>query len=318
VSAPILLTGASGLIGGALAASLREEKRPLRLVSRAPARLSGGEDVESVDWNGIDLEPRALAGAEAVVHLAGEPIFGGLPTRGRRERIWASRIDSTRSLVRRVGELPSSERPRVLVCASAVGFYGDRGEEELREEAAPGEGFLADLCVAWEEPPKRAAEHGLRVARLRFAVVLSRRGGALPMLALAFRAGLGGRIGSGRQWFPWLHLDDAVALLRLALDDARADGALNAAAPGVVRNADFTRAVARAVRRPAWIPLPAFAVRLGLRDLAGEFLGSRRVVPARASALGHRFLRPELSSALEAELQKGTDLPLQKRPARKN
>jgi uncharacterized protein (TIGR01777 family) len=303
MTSPVLLTGASGLIGRALAAALRDEKRPLRLVSRSPARLAAGEGVEAVGWDGLDLAPRALAGAEAVVHLAGEPIFGGLPTRGRRERIWASRIDSTRSLVRRIGELPTSERPRTLVCASAVGFYGDRGEEELREEAAPGEGFLADLCVAWEEEASRAAQHGLRVARLRFGVVLSRRGGALPMLARAFRAGLGGRIGSGRQWFPWIHLDDAVALARLALDDARADGALNATSPGVLRNADFTRAVASAVRRPALIPLPAFAVRLALRDLAGEFLGSRRVVPARAQALGQRFAHPDLASALAAELR---------------
>jgi hypothetical protein len=156
--------------------------------------------------------------------------------------------------------------------------------------------------MAWEKEARRALEHGLRVARLRFAVVLSRAGGALPRLSLAFRAGLGGRLGSGRQWFAWIHLDDAVGLVRLALDDARVEGALNAAAPGVVRNADFTREVARAVRRPALLPVPAFALRLALRDLAGELLGSRRVVPARASALGYRFVHPDLASALAAEL----------------
>jgi hypothetical protein len=304
MSGPVLVTGASGLIGGALAASLRDEKWALRLVSRDPGRLAAGEGVEAVGWDGRELEPRALAGAEAVVHLAGEPVFGGPPTRARRERIWSSRVDSTKSLVRALGALDAGERPRVLVCASAVGYYGDRGEEELREEAPPGAGFLADLCVAWEEQARRAAEHGLRVARLRFGVVLSRRGGALPLLARAFRAGLGGRIASGRQWFPWLHLDDAVGLVRLALGDARADGALNAVAPSPVRNADFTRAVAVAVRRPALVPLPAFAVRLGLRELAGEFLGSRRVLPARAQALGHRFAHPDLAGALSAELRR--------------
>lgn len=303
VSGPVLVTGASGLVGGALAKRLAGEKRRLRLVSRAPARLPAREGVEAVGWDGLDLAASALSGAAAVVHLAGEPIFGGVPTRGRRDRIWTSRIDSTRQLVRRIGELPPAERPRVLVCASAVGYYGDRGETELDEQAAPGDGFLADLCVAWEEEAQRAQGHGLRVARLRFAVVLSRAGGALPPLSLAFRAGLGGRLGSGRQWFPWIHLDDVVGLLRLALDDARADGALNAAAPGMVRNADLAREVARALHRPALLPVPAFAVRLALRDLAGELLDSRRVVPARAAALGYRFAHPDLPSALTAELK---------------
>jgi uncharacterized protein (TIGR01777 family) len=303
VSDPVLITGASGLVGGALARRLADEKRRLRLVSRAPARLPASEGVEAVGWDGLELAASALAGAAAVVHLAGEPIFGGVPTRARRERIWTSRVDSTRRLVQRIGELPPAERPRVLVCASAVGYYGDRGEAELREEAAPGDGFLADLCVAWEAEAQRAQAHGLRVARLRFAVVLSRAGGALRPLSLAFRAGLGGRLGSGRQWFPWIHLDDAVGLLRLALDEARADGALNAAAPGVVRNADLTREVARALRRPALLPVPAFAVRLALRDLASELLGSRRVVPARAAALDYRFAHPDLASALTAELR---------------
>ena len=302
MSGPILITGASGLVGGALAGRLAGEKRPLRLVSRAPARLPAREGIEAVGWDGLDLASSALAGAAAVVHLAGEPIFGGVPTRARRARLWTSRIDSTRQLVRRIGELPPGERPRVLVCASAVGYYGDRGEAVLDEEAAPGEGFLAELCVAWEEEARRAGEHGLRVARLRFAVVLSRGGGALPPLSRLFRAGLGGRLGSGGQWFPWLHLDDAVGLLRLALDDARADGALNAAAPGAVNNADLTRAVAHAVRRPALLPVPAFAVRLALGDLAGELLGSRRVVPARAAALGYRFAWPDLAPALATEL----------------
>jgi uncharacterized protein (TIGR01777 family) len=302
VNAPVLVTGASGLVGRALVARLAEEKRSLRLVSRSPERLAAREGIGTVGWDGRELAASALAGAEAVVHLAGEPIFGGLPTRARRERMWTSRIDSTRNLVRRIGSLAASERPRVLISASAAGYYGDRGEAELDEAAEPGSGFLADLCVAWEEEAQRAREHGLRVARMRFAVVLSRAGGALPVLSRAFRAGLGGRLGSGRQWFPWVHLADAVGLVRLALEDARADGAINVVAPGVLRNAGFTREVARAVHRPALLPAPAFAVRLALRDLASEFLGSRRVVPARARALAYRFAQPELGPALAAEL----------------
>jgi uncharacterized protein len=301
MSGPVLITGASGLVGGALAARLRGEGRRLRLASRTPARLATGPGVEAVGWDGRDLPRSALSGSEAVVHLAGEPIFG-LPTRARRERIWASRIDSTKSLVRRIAELPSSERPRTLVCASAVGFYGDRGEEPLSEAAAPGQGFLAELCVAWEDEARQAEPLGVRVVQLRSGVVLSLEGGALPVLSRVFRAGLGGRIGGGRQWFSWVHLDDAVALVRLALDDARTSGPLNNVSPGTVRNRDFTRALARAVHRPALLPAPAFAVRLALRDLAGELLGSRRVLPALAETLGYRFTHPDLASSLAAEL----------------
>jgi hypothetical protein len=305
VSAAVLITGASGLIGAALVAQLRAAGRPLRLVSRTPKRIATGPHDLAIPWDGVTLGANALEGAGAVVHLAGEPIFGGLPTRARRERMWISRIDSTRRLVERVAELPASRRPGVLVCASAVGFYGDRGEEELREDAGPGEGFLADLCVAWEEEAERAAALGVRVARLRFGVVLSRRGGALPALARAFRLGLGGRIGSGRQWFPWIALDDAAALTLRALDDFDFRGAFNAVAPEPVRNAEFARALARAVRRPALVPAPAFALRLALGDLAGELLDSRRVAPARARSLGHRFGCPDLAATLAAELERG-------------
>jgi hypothetical protein len=303
VSGAVLLTGASGLVGGALAEALAGAGRPLRLVSRAPERLPARAGVEAVGWDGLRLEPKALDGAAAVVHLAGEPIFGGLPTAARRERIWSSRIDSTRHLVRAIGALPASQRPDTLVCASAVGFYGDRGDETLAEAALPGDGFLAELCVAWEGEAAAAAEHGVRVVQLRFGVVLSREGGALPALARAFRLGLGGRIGSGRQWFAWIHRDDAVGLARTALEDARLRGPLNAVAPDSVRNAVFTREMARAVRRPALLPLPAPLLRLALGPLSGELLGSRRVVPARAQELGLAFRYADLRAALTAELR---------------
>jgi hypothetical protein len=299
---PVLVTGASGLVGGGLVAKLRAAGRPLRLVSRAPGRLAAGGGIEAVGWDGLTLDARAIDGADAVVHLAGEPIFGGLPTRARRERIWSSRIDSTRNLVERMAGLPKGRRPGALVCASAVGFYGDRGEEEVREDARPGQGFLADLCVAWEAEAQRAAELGVRVARLRFGVVLARAGGALPVMSLAFRLGLGGRIGSGRQWFSWVSHEDAVALALRAVDDVDFAGAFNVVSPAPVRNADFTRALASALHRPALLPAPAFAVRLALGELAGELLGSRRVLPARALALGHRFAQPDLGSALARQV----------------
>ena len=297
----VVVTGGSGLIGRALVAKLLGSGFQVRLPSRKPDRLARREGVVPVAFEQL-ADPAVLAGTAAVVHLAGESIFGGLPTRARRERIWSSRIDSTKRIVEGIAELPAAHRPRALVCASAVGFFGDRGEEELREESPPGEGFLAELCVAWEAEAQRAAAHGVRVARLRFGVVLSREGGALPPLARAFRLGLGGRIGSGRQWFSWIHRDDVAALLRRAVDDPDFAGAFNAVAPEPVRNADFTRAVASALRRPALLPAPAFAVRLALGPLAGELLGSRRVLPARVLALGHRFVHPDLASALAAEL----------------
>jgi uncharacterized protein (TIGR01777 family) len=302
-SAPVVLTGATGLVGSALAKRLRGEGRALRLVSRSPRRIAVEPGVEAIRWDGISLDADALDGAGAVVHLAGESIFGGLPTRARRERIWSSRIDSTKTLVRRLAELPAARRPNRLVCASAVGFYGDRGEEELTDASPPGEGFLAELCVAWEAEARRAAELGVRVVSLRFGVVLSRAGGALAALARVFRLGLGGRIGHGRQWFSWIHLDDVVGLAHRALDDVDFIGSFAAVAPQPVRNADFTRELAHAVHRPALLPTPAFAVRLALGELAGELLGSRRVLPARAQALGHRFAHAELASALAAELR---------------
>ena len=298
MSGTLLITGASGLVGRALVAQLLAARHPLRLVSRTPERIPAAAGTSAIGWDGCTLGAAAVDGADAIVHLAGEPIFGGRPTRARRARIWTSRIDSTRSLVQRISELPASARPRTLLCASAVGFYGDRGEEELREDSAPGRGFLAELCVAWEEEARRAEQLGLRVVQLRFGVVLSRAGGALPVLVRAFRLGLGGRIGSGRQWFSWVQLDDAVALALRALEDARLSGPLNVVAPEPVRNADFTRALARALRRPALLAAPAFAVRLALRELSVELLGSRQVLPARAQALGHRFAFPDLPSAL--------------------
>jgi hypothetical protein len=299
---PVLVSGASGLVGAALVAALRARGERVRALTRDLTRIRPDPGVEAVRWNGLDVPEAALAGARAVVHLAGEPIFGGVPSAARRERMLASRVSSTKRLVAALGRIGAAERPQVLVCASAVGFYGDRGEELLDETAPPGTGFLADLCVAWETEAARAEALGLRRVSLRFGPVLSRRGGALALLAPIFRLGLGGRLGSGRQWMPWLHLDDAVGLALCALRDAGLAGPLNAVAPEALRNADFTRQLARAVRRPALLPVPALAVRLALGELAGELLGSRRLLPARAEAAGYAFAHPELAGALAREL----------------
>jgi len=295
----VVVTGGTGLIGARLAERLREAGCTLRFIARDPTRVQLRGSERALGWDGVHVEPAWLDGAHAVVHLAGEPIFGGAPTAARRERIWSSRVDSTRSLVSALAGLPSERRPRALVCASAVGYYGDSGDDEVREGDPPGPGFLSELCRDWEAEAARARELGVRVCSLRIGVVLAKRGGALGLLLPMFRAGLGGRIGSGRQWFPWIHLDDCAALAQFALDSEHARGPWNCSAPGSVRNAEFSAALAKAVHRPAFIPVPAFAVKAALRELSAELLASRRVVPAAAISAGFRFRYATLESALD-------------------
>jgi uncharacterized protein len=282
----------------------------VRVLTRNPARARlpvGGAErgeatAEAVAWDGTHAPRAALCGAAAVVHLAGEPVFAGLPTPARRARIYDSRIGSTEDLAESLGQLAPEKRPPVLVCASAVGYYGSRGEELLDESAAPGESFLARVCVAWEAAAARAALHGVRVVQLRIGIVLAREGGALPKMVLPFRLGLGGPLGDGRQWVPWIHLDDLVALIQKVLADASIVGPVNAVAPLPVRNAELTAEIARQLHRPAFLRVPGFAVRALLGEVAIELLGSRRVVPERARNAGFRFAHEKLSSALAAEL----------------
>ena len=298
----ILVTGSTGLVGSRLLASLRDDGLAVGAVTRRPERARFRDGVEAIGWDGVHVAPEELAKSGAIVHLAGEPVFGGLFTAERRRRILESRVDSTRALVRALGELAPDERPRSLVCASAIGYYGDRGEEELDEDAAPGSGFLADVCIAWEKAAEPAEALGVRRVSLRIGIVLAREGGALALMARAFRLGLGGRIGSGRQWFPWIHADDLVALIRAALADERYTGALNGVAPNPVRNAELTKALGAVLRRPTVLPMPALPLRLALGELAAELLGSRRVVPRRALAHGFRFEFEALARALAVEL----------------
>lgn len=298
----ILVTGGTGLVGGRLVEALRDDGIAVGLVTRRPERTASSEGLTVIGWDGVQLAPEELARSGAIVHLAGEPIFGGAFGAERRRRILESRVDSTRALVRALGELAPAERPHTFVCASAVGYYGDRGEQELDEDAGPGAGFLADVCIAWEKAAEPARRLGLRQVSLRIGVVLAREGGALASLARAFRLGLGGRIGSGRQWFPWIHADDLVGLIRAALADERYSGPVNAVAPGLVRNAELAKALGAVLHRPSFLPLPALPLRLALGELAGELLGSRRVVPRRALERGFRFEFEELARALAVEL----------------
>lgn len=300
----VVVSGATGLVGRRLVEHLAERGTPVTALTRDLG--AGAERVDGravlAQWDGTTFPAEALGGARAVVHLAGEPVFGGRLTAARRRKIFDSRIDTTRSLVDALTTLPEAQRPEVLICASAVGFYGNRGDDLLNEDAGPGEGFLAEVCQAWEKEASGADALGVRRASLRIGIVLSRAGGALPLLTLPFRFGLGGRLGDGKQWFPWIHLDDLVRLLVAALDDERYCGAINAVSPNPVRNAELTKAVATTLHRPALLPVPAFAIRAALGGLADELLGSRRVVPSRALEHGFRFETERVEDALEAEL----------------
>lgn len=298
----VLVTGATGLIGRRLVGALLREGFAVRALSRkgSDARLPSAVEVR--DWNGRTLPPEAAFRTRAVVHLSGEPVFSGRLTPERKRRIRDSRIESTRQIAEAMAELPENDRPESFVCASAVGIYGSRGDQVLTEDEPPGEGFLADVCVDWEAAAARVEEAGIRRVSLRFGIVLSRQGGALPNLLLPFRFGLGGKLGDGRQWFPWVHVEDAVGLCLAALRHDHYRGPVNVTAPNPVTNAELTRTLGRLLSRPTLFSVPAFALRLALGELSGELLGSRRAVPAAAQAAGHPFVYGHLDDALAAEI----------------
>lgn len=293
----VLLTGASGFIGSALTSRL--SKSGHRVVSLRRASV-GGEARPT--WNPavgqIQLEP---AGAlDAVVHLAGENIAQRWTTAAK-QRIRASRVDATRLLCEALGRLP--QPPRVLVCASATGFYGDRGDEVLDESSGPGTGFLPEVCQAWEASAGAARQRGIRVVHLRLGIVLARHGGALAKMLPVFRLGCGRRLGTGRQYWSWIALDDLLRVVERALQDERLSGAVNTVSPEPVTNADFTKALARALRRPAILPMPAFAVKLLFGEMGrAALLASARVRPTRLLEGGFEFRFPELDAVFKQEL----------------
>ncbi|NIP93040.1 MAG: TIGR01777 family protein, partial [Akkermansiaceae bacterium] len=249
------VTGASGLLGRAIVSLLRKTGREVVAFSRQPGSSNERRFAAPLDTSDLD----------AVIHLAGEPILG-VWTAGKRRRILASRESGTRMVAQAIRS--AEHPPSVLVSASGVNYYGDRGDEELSEDASGGEGFLAHVVCRWEDAAMAAAGEATRVVCLRLGMVLAAEGGAGKLLYRMFRAGLGGRVGSGRQWMPWIHIDDAAALFVHALDCEGLQGPVNAVAPGVVTNAEFTRAMARVARRPAILPAPAFALRAALGGLS--------------------------------------------------
>ncbi len=299
----IAMTGASGLIGSALAQSLAGDgDEVIRLVRRTPA--STGE----VRWNpaaaGGGLSPESLTGLDAIVHLSGAPVAGGRWTAARKRELRASRIASTAALTRAV--LAASQPPPVMLVASAIGWYGDTGQQEVDEGAPVGRGFLADLVRDWEAASQPAADAGLRVVHLRSGVVLSRRGGMLRPLLVPFRLGLGARIGPGTQYLSWISIEDHVRACRRLLTDSQLSGPVNLTAPSPVTNAEFTAVLARQLHRPAFLDVPGWLVRGALGELSGELLSSSRVRPARLEQAGFTFRYPQLGLAIAAALANGS------------
>jgi uncharacterized protein (TIGR01777 family) len=299
----IVIAGGTGFLGSTLVRVLGQRGHKVSVLSRRPSAPRSTPALYHWDPVRDELDPNALDGAHAVVNLSGESLAAGRWTPERKRRLLVSRVDPTRFLVRRWTE--RAPGPRVLVNASAVGIYGDRGEEVLTEESAPGVGFLADLCREWEAAALGARDHGVRVVLPRFAPVLDPPGGLLPPMLPLFRLGLGGPLGSGRQWMSWVSLADASHAVAEALEREEITGPVNVAAPQPVRNRDFARALGKVLRRPAFLPAPAPALRLLLGAMADEaLLTSARVIPARLSALGYRFAFDDLEGALRNALRR--------------
>jgi uncharacterized protein (TIGR01777 family) len=301
----IIVTGASGLVGSALVPALMAAGHQVTALVRRVSKHKPQAGVTEVDWNPAagQLDAARLVGHDAAVHLAGEPIAAGRWTDAKKQRIRASRVESTRLLADTLARLQT--RPRALVCASAIGYYGTRGAEVLTEESAPGNDFLAEVCRAWEGAAAPARAAGIRTVHLRFGIVLSKAGGALAQMLTPFQLGIGGPIGNGRHYMSWLALDDAVGMIEHALTDENLSGPVNAVAPQPVTNSEFAKTMGRVLGRPALLPMPAFALRFALGEMADALLlSSARVAPARLQAAGYQFKYPQLEGALRHVLHK--------------
>jgi len=291
----VTVTGASGFIGTLLVRRLLETGHSVHVLGR---RLSAGlpPEVQFSEWQTMDVEPPAesLASADAIVHLAGEPVAQRWTADARR-RIRDSRVNGTRNLVQALSKL--SSRPGVLVSVSAIGYYGPHGDEILTETAPPGADFLANLSVQWEQAALAAEALGIRVVLPRIGMVLG-KGGALARMLPPFRFGLGGRMGSGKQWMSWIHVQDLINLILFALTNAGLRGPVNATAPHPVTNTEFTRVLAAALHRPVIFFVPGIALRLALGEMATMVLTGQRVIPGAAQAAGFRFQYPDLAPAM--------------------
>lgn len=299
MSMRILMAGASGFLGTRLADRLSGDGHHVtRLVRRPPH----GADERQWNPTTAELDPAVVAEADAVVNLAGAGVGDRRWNDAYRRVIRSSRVDTTTTLAITIAGLPAADRPKVLVNSSAVGWYGNTGDRAVDEEAGPGKGFLADVCRGWEAATRPAEDAGVRVVRLRTGLPLHRQGGLLKPQLLPFRLGIAGRLGSGRQWLPWIAMVDWLDAAALAIDRADLTGPVNAVGPAPVTNAEFTRELARQLHRPAIIPIPALALRVALGGFAQEALTSARVLPGALTRAGFTYRHPDLASALHAAL----------------
>jgi uncharacterized protein (TIGR01777 family) len=300
----VFLTGGTGLVGSRLVKRLRERGDGVKLLTRRPdavrdkfagCDLVAGDPMTAGPW--MD----AVGDCDAVISLAGENIFGRRWNDDFKRMLMDSRVKTTENVAAALARQPrtAAGSAKVLVNATAVGYYGPHDDEEIDESWPPGNDFLAQICIAWENATEAAQSAGVRVARVRIGVVLDREGGALKAMLTPFKLGAGGPVGSGRQWMPWIHHADMVGLLLLALDRTEAQGPLNGVAPNPVTNKEFGKALGRALHRPAFMPLPGFMVRLMFGGVAGVMLTGQRVLPKEAMKLGYQFQFPTIDAALE-------------------
>jgi uncharacterized protein (TIGR01777 family) len=299
----ITLTGATGLIGPRLVRTLKQRGDEVTVLSRNAEKARDALGVQAVRWDPMagPAPAGALSGRDAVVHLAGEPVAQRWTDDAKRA-IRESRETGTRNLVAGIAALPAAERPRVLVSSSAVGYYGKHGDERVPESTPPGSDFLAGVCVAWEHEAEQARELGLRVVTVRTGVVLDAGGGALAKMLPFFRLGVGGPVAGGRQYLPWISAGDLAGLYLAGLDGDDWDGPVNGTAPAPVTNAAFSKALGRALHRPAFAPVPALAIRTLYGDMAEIVTEGQRAVPERPQALGYRFRFEDLDAALSDAL----------------
>jgi uncharacterized protein (TIGR01777 family) len=295
----IIITGATGFIGKALVSELLAQKHTVVLLTRDGKKYKSlpAHGIEIVEWNTDQFGDwcKAVNGADAVIHLAGEPIMAKRWSHSQKEILRKSRINSTRLLVQAIEN--AAQKPKVMICASAVGFYGAT-QNQVTESSPAGSGFLAQLCMDWEKEAQKVEALGVRVVNVRIGVVLEKSGGALQKMLPPFRFFLGGPLGSGEQWFPWVHRDDVVGLILFALENARVKGPMNAVAPECINMKQFCSILGGVIGRPSWAPVPAFVIQLMLGEVSEVLLKGQCVIPEKAQALGYRFRHTNTHQAL--------------------
>jgi uncharacterized protein len=299
----ILVTGSSGLVGTAVVDELKGAGHTvLRLLRPGSSSVNRATEGFDVEWNpSTGALGGAAVGADAVVNLAGASITTGRWTEERKGILRTSRVDTTSALVNALARM--AIRPQVLISASAIGYYGNRGDEKLTEDSGAGNDFLSSIARDWEAAAMKAEVIGIRVVRARFGIILAKQGGALPRISRPFKLGVGGKLGSGRQWMSWVTLADTVRIIRAAIENGAMRGPVNVVSPHPIRNVDFTQALAKTLHRPAIFAAPQFALRLVLGEMAGSLLlASQRVLPLHLEMTGYKFTHPELAGALVATL----------------